>query len=154
MFARAGISSAHRSRSLVQTVVLVLVAFTVLITCSSVKHLAGAIASRHNLARQSSLDVTEADSGAHKRLQHSSDFVDKALPHWVSDGAVQHVQSSVRGIGQPGKQHCPISWLVRETSAAECLHLCSSKERHCASMPTRLLLCTLQAMRQQLQTAH
>ena len=121
MLTKARISSAQRSRSLVQTAILVLVAFTVLVTCSSVKHLAGAIASRQSLARQSSGDVTGADSGAHKRLQHSSDFVDSALPHWVSDGAIHQMQSSVRGVRQQGEQWCLVTWLVRQTSAAECL---------------------------------
>ena len=102
MFSRARVSSAQRPRSLVQTAVFALVAFTVIATVTSVKHLASAIASRHGLAHQGITADISTDSGAHKRLQHLDDGLDSRA-RWVGDNSVGHLQSSTRSAVQPGK---------------------------------------------------
>lgn len=102
MLSRARITSAQRPRSLVQTAVFALVAFTVVATVTSVKHLASAIASRHGSAHQGITSATNTDTGAHKRLQHSDEGLDTRA-HWAGGDFVGHLQSSMRSAVQPGK---------------------------------------------------
>lgn len=85
-----------------QTAVLLLVAFTVIITVTTVQRLASVIASRHSIARQLASGVTGTDNRGHKRLQYSDDVANKEQPHWADKGSIQQVQSSARATVMPG----------------------------------------------------
>lgn len=84
-------SASQRAKLHLRTVVLVLIALTVIFTLSSVRHLAAAIAARHSLAGGS------GDEFRHKLLAHTQDVADKGSPHWLQDGTIHRSTTSVRG---------------------------------------------------------
>ena len=83
--------ASQRTKPHVQTAVLALIALTVVFTLSSVRHLAGAIATRHSLSR------SDSKFDSHKLLESDDELTRKGLPHWWHDGSVQRATSSVRG---------------------------------------------------------
>lgn len=83
--------ASQRTKPHVQTAVLALIALTVIFTLSSVRHLAGAIATRHSLSR------SDSKFDSHKLLESDDELTRKGLPHWWHDGSVQRATSSVRG---------------------------------------------------------
>lgn len=101
---RARVTGTQRSRSLVQTAVLLLVVLTFLTTFSSVKHLASAIASRHALTEVSSISDASTDSGSRKRLQLAGDTTDGGLPLVRNESPITlAIARDTTQLGKPGQ---------------------------------------------------
>lgn len=85
-------NASQRARPYLRFASLAVIALTVLVTLSSVRHLAGAIAVRHSLANSGDYEVQ-----GHKLLSHATNVIEKGQPHWLSDGSVRKPVDSVRG---------------------------------------------------------
>lgn len=84
-------NASQRARPYLRFASLAVIALTVLVTLSSVRHLAGAIAVRHSLANSGDYEVQ-----GHKLLSHATNVIEKGQPHWLSDGSVRKPVDSVR----------------------------------------------------------